>query len=40
MVMIRDGGSEEGGEGAHIYCRGMGGGGRCDVKTDRERDQI
>lgn len=34
MVMIRDGGSEEGGEGAHIYCRGMGGG--CNVKTDRD----
>lgn len=26
MVMIRDGGSEKGGEGAHIYCRGIGGG--------------
>lgn len=26
MVMIRDGGSGEGGEGAHIYCRGIGGG--------------
>lgn len=26
MVMIRDGGSEKGGEGAHIYCKGIGGG--------------
>ena len=24
MVMIRDGGSEEGGDGAHIYCRELG----------------
>lgn len=36
MVMIRDGGSEEGGEGAHIYCRGIGGGGAMQRKTEMD----
>lgn len=36
MVMIRDGGSEKGGEGAHIYCGGIG--GRCDVKTEQRQE--
>ena len=34
MVMIRDGGSGKGGEGAHIYCRGIGGEVR---RKDRQR---
>lgn len=33
MVMIRDGGSGKGGEGAHIYSRGIWG-GRCDGEAD------
>lgn len=41
MVMIRDGGSEEGGEGGSYLLQGNWGvGRRCDVKTDRDRDQI